>query len=233
MADTLRGEWRTPAVEDFLKHVYLLEQQTAPVPTNLLARALDIAAPSVTEMIKRLSSGESIPQLLEYEPRRGVRLSEPGQRIALEVIRHHRLLELYLTQKLGYSWDEVHEEADRLEHHISERLESRIAESLGQPRIDPHGDPIPAPDGSLSMPNLILLCDLEAAQGSEVSRIIDQTPEVLRYLSDLGLVPGAIVILTTRAPLNDTIGVQIGAEAESHTISTQIARKVLVVPSVK
>ncbi len=233
MADTLRGEWRTPAVEDFLKHVYLLEQQTDPVPTTLLARALDIAAPSVTEMIKRLSSGENIPQLLTHEPRRGVRLTEAGQRIALEIIRHHRLLELYLTQKLGFTWDEVHDEADRLEHHISERLEARIAEALDQPLIDPHGDPIPAADGTLNVPNLILLCDLETLQGSEVSRIIDQTPEVLRYLSDLGLVPGALVILTSRAPLNDTIGVKIGGDAEPHTISTQIARKVLVIPNVK
>ncbi|PJF34900.1 MAG: DtxR family transcriptional regulator [Candidatus Thermofonsia Clade 1 bacterium] len=231
MSDTLRGEWRTPAVEDFLKQVYLIQQQVNPVPTMLLARALDISAPSTTDMIKRLSSGENFPPLLMHAPYRGVRLTEPGEKIALEVIRHHRLLELYLTQKLGFSWDEVHEEADRLEHYISERLEARIADALGHPELDPHGDPIPALDGTVTLPELVLLSDLAIAQRGTVSRILDQSPEVLRYLSELGLVPGVLVVLADRAPLNDTLQVRIGSRAaEPRTISMQVARKALVVP---
>ncbi|MBO9310151.1 MAG: metal-dependent transcriptional regulator [Chloroflexi bacterium] len=229
MSNTLRGEWRTPAVEDFLKQVYLIQQQVDPVPTMLIARALDISAPSATDMIKRLSSGESCPQLLKHAPYRGVRLTEAGEKIALEIVRHHRLLELYLTQKLGFSWDEVHEEADRLEHHISERLEARIADVLGHPELDPHGDPIPAPDGTVVLPELVLLADLAIAQRGTVSRILDQSPEVLRYLSELGLVPGVLVVLADRAPLNDTLQVRIGSRAaEPRTISVQVARKALV-----
>lgn len=229
MTNTLRGEWRTPAVEDFLKQVYLLEQQASPVSTKLLAQALNIAAPSVTEMTKRLAGGESLPVLLEHVPYRGVTLTEDGKKIALEIIRHHRLLELYLTTRLGYTWDEVHEEADRLEHHISERLEARIAEALGQPHLDPHGDPIPSLDGTVQLPKLVALSELEIDQSATISRIVDQTAEVLRYLSDLGLRPGAVVTLTERAPLNDTLKVQVGGE--EHTISTQVASKALVVSS--
>jgi len=240
--DDMRGAWRTKAVEDFLKQVYLLEQQIAPVPTTLLAEALNIAAPSVTDMIKRLSGAaddkekkegkkpEAIPpQLLIYTPYQGVQLTDLGKRIALEMVRHHRLLELYLTQKLGYAWDEVHEEADRLEHHISERLEARIDDALGNPQIDPHGDPIPALDGTISTQTLILLSDMSLSRPCEVSRIIDQTPEVLRYFADLGLVIGVAVTLHERAPLNDTLRIQIGGGDERVTISTQVARKVLVI----
>jgi DtxR family Mn-dependent transcriptional regulator len=230
-----RRSWRTESVEDFLKAVYLLEQQVAPVPTTLLARSLTIEAPSVTDMIKRLATAQPatessatppMPQLLDYEPYKGVTLTEAGRKIALEVVRHHRLLELYLTQKLGYSWDEVHEEADSLEHYISERLEAKIAEALDQPVTDPHGDPIPALDGTLPEGELILLADLPVGQPAEVRRIIDQTPEVLRYLSDIDLTPGATVRLTERAPLNDTVSLRVGKA--THTISTQVARKVLV-----
>lgn len=231
LVEDKRAEWRTEAVEDFLKTVYLLEQQVAPVPTMLLARALNIAAPSVTDMIKRLSSGENT--LLEYRPYQGIRLNEEGRRIALEVIRHHRLLEVYLTRVLGYAWDEVHEEADRLEHYISEKLESRIAEALGHPELDPHGDPIPALDGAMPDLNLVLLSDLEPEQGAHVSRIADQSREVLRYLSELGMMPGAHVTLTARAPLNDTVTVRIGDTGRLTTISTHVARKILVIISPK
>src|SRR5262249_12102132 len=169
-------ELRSKAVDDFLKAVYVLQQQDpehGPVPTNLLAQTLKISAPSVTDMVKRLAGLEEekdrekdkkhkegpVP-LLEYEPYHGVKLSATGERIALEVIRHHRLIELYLVQALGYSWDEVHEEAERLEHHISEKLEARIAAALGNPKIDPHGDPIPALDGTVAERNQTLLGEL-------------------------------------------------------------------------
>ncbi len=234
MTEDLR-EIRTKAVDDFLKAVYSLQQQIDPVPTTLLAQTLKISAPSVTDMVKRLAGIDDehlhrIPvPLLEYEPYHGVRLSPDGKKIALEVIRHHRLIELYLVQSLGYSWDEVHEEAERLEHHISEKLEARIAAALGNPEIDPHGDPIPALDGTITSRDLIFLAELAVNQDATVSRIVDQHPEVLRYLSDLGLTPGATIQLAQRAPLNDTVTLRIN-NGDPHTISTQVARQILVTP---
>src|SRR5262249_12288213 len=147
--------------------------------------------------------------LLEYTPYHGVRLTPDGEKIALEVIRHHRLLELYLVQKLGYTWDEVHEEAERLEHHISEKLEARIAAALGDPQIDPHGDPIPTLEGTLPARKLPILAELPVNDHATVSQITDQSPNVLRYLSDLGLTPGAEVTLVQRSPLGDTVTIQV------------------------
>jgi DtxR family Mn-dependent transcriptional regulator len=237
---------RTESVEDFLKAIYMLQQQVDPVPTTLLAQSLNISAPSVTDMIKRLAGVEEDRDkdrkhkeaeadesplkkspLLEYKRYTGVRLTPLGEKIALEVIRHHRLIELYLSQALGYTWDEVHQEAEKLEHVISEQFEARIAAALGNPELDPHGDPIPALDGTMAAHELVLLSDLPVDQPGTVSRIIDQAPEVLRYLSDLGLTPGAAVKLTARAPLNDTISLHINDDPQLHTISTQVARKVL------
>jgi DtxR family Mn-dependent transcriptional regulator len=241
MTDELH-DVRSKAIDDFLKAVYVLQQQVDHVPTTLLAQTLKISAPSVTDMVKRLAGIEDEHEkdkdkkhkrddergtpLLEYEPYHGVRLSPHGEKIALEVIRHHRLIELYLVQALGYSWDEVHEEADRLEHHISEKLEARIDAALGNPQIDPHGDPIPALDGTIPARDQMLLADLPINRRSTVSQIIDQTPEVLRYLSDLGLVLGAEARVTQRSPLNDTVSISVGGS--THTISTQVARKVRV-----
>jgi DtxR family Mn-dependent transcriptional regulator len=246
MPDELQ-ELRTEAVENFLKAVYLLQRDLKPdekVPTNLLAQTLNIKAPSVTDMVKRLSGYEDdedkdkkrgekkepkiATPLLEYERYKGVRLTEAGEKIALEVIRHHRLIELYLSEALGYSWDEVHEEADRLEHVISERFEERIAAVLGNPDIDPHGDPIPALDGSIPDRDLVKLSDLGVNHQGTVSRITDQSPEVLRYLSELGLTPGAEITLIERSPLNDTISVRVAGAEPTRTISIQTARKVLL-----
>lgn len=138
----------TPSMEDYLRAIYLLQQQHGEVTTSALSEQLGGFKPgSVTGMIKKLAELE----LVDYTPYQGVRLTAAGQKIALEVIRHHRLLELYLVQALGYSWDEVHEEADALEHYISEKLEARIAAHLGQPTFDPHGDPIPDEDGVLPL----------------------------------------------------------------------------------
>jgi DtxR family Mn-dependent transcriptional regulator len=246
MPDELH-ELRTEAVENFLKAVYLLQRDLKPddkVPTNLLAQTLNIKAPSVTDMVKRLSGTEDdedkdkkkgekkepkiATPLLDYERYKGVRLTDAGEKIALEVIRHHRLIELYLSEALGYSWDEVHEEADRLEHVISERFEERIAALLGNPDIDPHGDPIPALDGTIPDRDLVKLSDLAVNHQGTVSRITDQTPEVLRYLSDLGLTPGAEITVIERSPLNDTISVRVAGMEPTRTISTQTARKVLL-----
>ena len=236
---------RTESIDHFLKAVYTLQHQQpdqGAVPTTVLAQYLKITAPSVTDMVKRLAGVEDdknkddkvkkekskLPLLLDYEPYKGVKLTPMGEKIALEVIRHHRLIELYLYQALGYSWDEVHDEADRLEHVISEQLEARIAAALGNPELDPHGDPIPALDGTIPADDLILLSELKAAEQGTVSRIIDQSPEVLRYLSELGLIPGASVSVTGRSPLNDTLSLKIDGSDTIHTVSMQVAAKVKI-----
>jgi DtxR family Mn-dependent transcriptional regulator len=222
-------EIRTKAVDDLLKAVYELQQQDVdnPVPTTSLAKVLNISAASVTDMIKRLADpvDDSEPLLL-HKPYHGVHLTARGERIALEVIRHHRLIELYLVEKLGYAWDEVHAEAERLEHVISEKLEARMAAALGNPTFDPHGDPIPALDGTVPTPELILLAELQTGQNGIVSRITDQSSEALRYLSELGLVPGASVGVKSRSPLGDMLTVTISDTP--HTISRSVARMVLV-----
>jgi DtxR family transcriptional regulator, Mn-dependent transcriptional regulator len=233
LSRTPRVAWRTEAVENMLKHIYLINQEVDPVPTSMLASALCISAPSTTEMIKRLavaSGKENRPELLTHEPYKGVRLNAAGQQIALEVVRHHRLIELYLINHLKYSWDEVHEEADKLEHYISERLEARMADALGHPTLDPHGDPIPAIDGSIEGDNparLALLVDCQLSSAVEVRRIIDQTSNVLRYLADLGIDIGTTVQVAGRSPLGDTMSIHIG-DGQQQTISTHVARKIMV-----
>ena len=146
-AKTSERKSRSQSVEDYLKAVYELTREAERASTNGLAEYLDVAAASVTGMLQKLA--ESEPPLLEYRKHRGVQLTKEGEKVALETIRHHRLLELFLHEILGYDWDEVHEEADRLEHFISERFEERIAAALGNPQHDPHGDPIPGADLSL------------------------------------------------------------------------------------
>lgn len=215
---------RTEAVEDFLKTVYLLQRQHDPVPTTVLANELGVKPPSVTEMTKKLAEHG----LLEYEKYKGVRLTGPGRRIALEVVRHHRLLEVYLTQALGYSWDEVHEEADRLEHVISEQFEDRIATMLGDPQHDPHGDPIPTANGTVPTRDLVSLVEQALNRPGLVFRITDQSPDVLRYLADLGLVPGAHVVVTAREPFDGPIRLLI--EDSEAVIGATVARHVYLAP---
>ena len=212
---------RTEAVEDFLKTVYKLQRDVDPVPTTLLATELGIKPPSVTEMAKKLADHG----LLEHERYRGIRLTDAGRHIALEVIRHHRLLEMYLTEALGYSWDEVHDEADRLEHVISEQFEARIAAALGNPALDPHGDPIPALDGSLPPSQEFRpLAELDVDQPAIVCRITNQSPDVLRYLAERGLVLGAQVEVTAREPFNGPLHLMVedNATVVSHDIATNI-----------
>lgn len=174
------------AQEDYLKHLFLLEaEHQGPVSTQALAQRLGVRPPSVTEMLKKLTQ----LGLVEHTRYRGARLTEAGRQVALEVLRHHRLLETYLHQALGYGWEEVHQEAERLEHVISEALEERIAEALGHPPFDPHGDPIPSKDLALPEPPGIPLA--EAPLGSaRVVRALAQDRGTLNLLARLGLVPG-------------------------------------------
>ena len=198
----------TPAIEDYLKAIYQLgreEPELGGVTGHRLAQRLGVAAPSVTNMVKRLRELD----LVEHERYRDIGLTKAGEQIALEVVRHHRLLERYLVEALGYGWDEVHDEAERLEHHISEALEARMAAVLGDPVLDPHGDPIPRLDGSVSTLLEQRLLDLTPGQTAIVGRVSDQDPERLRYLQQLGITPGTQVTLLETLPFDGPLRLEI------------------------
>jgi len=179
----------TEPTQDYLKAIYELSRNHRIAGTNDLAGKLGVSPASVTGMIQRLASSK--PPLVNYRKHQGVTLTKSGERAALEVIRHHRLLETYLVENLGYSWDEVHNEAERLEHVISEEFESRIAKLLGNPIRDPHGEPIPTSDLKMPDDSSVTLNDLRPEQQATVSRVHAEDPHFLRYAKELGLVPGA------------------------------------------
>lgn len=222
-----RADIRTTSIENFLKTVYRLQQVEERVRTSSIAEAMNITAPSAHDFINRCQEAA----LIDYIPHRGVRLTAAGEKIALEVLRHHRLLELYLVQALGYSWDEVHEEAERLEHHISEKLEARIAAYLGHPKFDPHGDPIPALDGSLPQRGLVPLLELPVGASGSISRLLDQNPEHLRYLEAKGLVLGAVLRVVEREWLDKLTHVEVNAVRQ--VVGESVARYILMQPSSK
>ena len=222
-SSTQRDGLNHQAIEDYLKTIYALAETESPVSTSRLAEARQVKPSSVTNMIQRLNK----LKLINYEKHYGVTLTDHGRRIALEVIRHHRLIELYLIEALGFSWDEVHEQADILEHVISEKLEDRIAEALGNPTIDPHGDPIPQRDGTMIVIDAQPLSTLAAGTNGVVARIPnDENSEMLRYLADLGLVPGAGVKVLSVEPFDGPLTVKIN-EVE-RIVGFAVATAVLV-----
>jgi DtxR family Mn-dependent transcriptional regulator len=196
----------TQAVQDYLKAIYKVEETGQEVTTNSLAERLSVTQPSVTGMLKKLSE----LNLIDYTPYQGVKLTEAGRKIALEIIRHHRLLELYLAKAMGYSWDRVHEEAEKLEHVISEEFEEKIAEILGQPTSDPHGAPIPAKDGSIEQRNLRALTEIGVGQTVLVKQVSDRDPEKLRYLAGIGIYPEVFLLITEKAPFGGPMSIKIG-----------------------
>jgi DtxR family Mn-dependent transcriptional regulator len=211
------------AIEDYLKTIYMLEHEESPVSTSRIAAARDVKPGSATSMIQRLHKFN----LVVYKKHYGVTLTEAGRDIALEVLRHHRLVELYLMEALGFSWDEVHEQADILEHVISEKLEERMAAALNYPEFDPHGDPIPSKEGVITQVNNKPLAKLEAGESAVVSRIPDDTNgKLLRYLADLGLVPGTKIKVTQVAPFDGPMTLEINNE--SIIIGQKVAEAVLV-----
>jgi DtxR family transcriptional regulator, Mn-dependent transcriptional regulator len=211
------------AIEDYLKTIYTLAESESPVSTSRIAEARQVKPASVTSMLRRLAE----LNLVNYEKHYGVTLTESGEKIALEVLRHHRLLELYLMEALGFSWDEVHEQADLLEHVISEKLEERIAAALGYPTLDPHGDPIPAKDGSMVIQETQPLAALTAGQEAQVARIVDDgNSEMLRHLAKLGLVPGARVLVTAVAPFDGPLTIEV--EGQTQLVGYRVACTVLV-----
>jgi DtxR family Mn-dependent transcriptional regulator len=194
------------AIEDYLKTIYVLEQEDSPVTTSRIASSRSVKPGSATSMIQRLSR----LNLVNYEKHYGVSLTDSGRAIALEVLRHHRLVELYLIEALGFSWDEVHEQADILEHVISEKLEERIAAALNYPDFDPHGDPIPAKDGSMISVATQPLAAIQTGERAVVSRIPDDADsDLLRYLAELGLRPGTEVLVLEIAPFEGPLTLDI------------------------
>ncbi|HUA73588.1 MAG TPA: metal-dependent transcriptional regulator [Solirubrobacteraceae bacterium] len=213
---------RSPAVEDYCKAIFTLESRTEePVATNPLAERLGLTPGSVSAMLKRL--GEL--GLIEHQAYRGVRLTEAGRKVALEVIRHHRLLELFLAESLQMPWDRVHAEAEVLEHVISEELEQLIAERLGHPTIDPHGDPIPSAELELHELETQPLERLEEGDRGVFVRVSDADPEMLRYLSERGIAPGDRLYVRERQPFGGPLLVAFGeGEAErEHAIGGRLA----------
>ena len=212
------------AIEDYLKTIFTLAEEESPVSTSRIAAARQVKPASVTSMLQRLAK----LNLVHYEKHYGVSLTEEGKQIALEVIRHHRLIELYLMKALGFTWDEVHEQADILEHVISEKLEERIAAALGNPSFDPHGDPIPSKDGTIVSRETHLLITLLPGDEARIARIPDDAnSELLRYLAQLGLMPGAQIRITDKAPFDGPITLEI-VDGEQHIIGHQLAQAILV-----
>lgn len=201
---TLRGV--SSAIEDYLKAIYDLGGDG--VKTQALADTLSVSAASVTGMLGKLSD----LNLIRYEKYRGASLTDSGRKIALETLRHHRLIETYLAEALGYPWHAVHDEAERLEHVISEDFEARIAEHLGHPAFDPHGDPIPQLDGTLPESNARPLTELSAGQRAKLTRITDQRADVLVYLEERGLRPGAVVTVLEHAPFGGPLTLSCGQQ---------------------
>ncbi|MFO7624264.1 MAG: metal-dependent transcriptional regulator [Anaerolineales bacterium] len=214
------------AVEDYLKAIYELAAIQERVSTTQLAERLNITPASVTGMIQRMAALD--PPLVEYQKHRGVLLTQSGQTVALEIIRHHRLLELFLQRTLGYSWDEVHEEADRLEHVISEDLEERIAQALGDPSHDPHGEPIPTRDLRLPPTADTRLCDLRPGQVAIVCRVDASDLVLLRYLSEIGLVPGIQVTIIKYSPFDGNLHMQIGDQTNNVVLGPGITERIFV-----
>lgn len=208
------------AVEDYLKVIYQLQEGGDPVSTSDIARSLDVSSASVTNMVKRLAQ----LGLVEYESYRGVKLTRTGEKVALEIIRHHRLLELYLREVMGYSWDKIHDEAEHLEHHISEDFEDKLDELLGFPTHDPHGDPIPTREGQIAEITTDPLADVEPGCSVVIQRVSDTDPEMLDYLEEIGLLPGTELRVLEKAPFHGPIKVLIreGERVVGHRIATNI-----------
>jgi DtxR family Mn-dependent transcriptional regulator len=215
------------AVEDYLKAIYKLHDG-APVSTTEIARALDVSSASVTNMVKKLAQSGFVT----HESYRGVQLTAAGEKIALEIIRHHRLLETYLREIMGYDWEQMHAEAERLEHHISEEFEAKLDEMLGFPTRDPHGDPIPALDGTISEPDGDPIGSFEKGSVVRILRVPDEDPSLLHRLEDRAMLPGSEILVLGMTDNDSNLRFQVQDKEIAITIDT--AKKIfgeLVSPS--
>jgi DtxR family transcriptional regulator, Mn-dependent transcriptional regulator len=219
--DTGRG--LSEAVQDYAKAIWTLAQRSStPVSTSAIAERLGVSAASASAMAGRLES----LGLVTREPYHGVELTPAGERVALEIVRHHRLLELYLAEALGMTWDRVHEEAEVLEHAISPELSELIAEKLGNPTHDPHGDPIPTPEGEIDEVPSRSLVDLAPGERGRFTRVSDANPEMLRYLSERGIERGAELQVLAREPFGGPLTVRAGVR--DHALGESLARAMRV-----
>ncbi len=214
----------TISIQDYLKSIYELTENGQSASTTALARKLNISAPSVTGMVQKLASAK--PALVEYQKHQGVTLTKEGKKAALEVIRHHRLLEAWLVQTLGYSWDEVHEEAERLEHVISEDFEQRIAAAMGHPVRDPHGEPIPTADLKMPLDDSMPLSALRPNQTATIQRVEASDPKLLRYLEELGLIPGVKIEVQEYSPFEHNMTIKL--KRRSLVLGLSITSKIFV-----
>ncbi len=219
-------ETLTDSIQDYLKAIYELTRLGESASTNALAARLRVEPASVTGMVQKLAAAK--PPLVSYRKHHGVRLTAAGTRAALEVIRHHRLLETWLVKSLGYSWDEVHGEAERLEHVISEDFEERIAAALGHPVRDPHGEPIPSSDLIMPSDRSLPLASLEAGQRAIVRRVDAQDRDFLRHLESLKLIPGAQVDVLEVSPFDQIMHVKVGNQAKPVVLGPAITSRVFV-----
>ena len=216
------GRRLTPPQEDYLKALYVLGGGTASISTSTLARQLGVSVPSATEMLGRLD----VLGLVRHDRYRGAMLTAGGEAVALEVVRCHRLVETFLTEKLGYTWDEVHEEAERLEHVVSERMAERMSEALGHPAVDCHGDPIPGPGGALAESGHPSLAQAPAGAEVTVSRVSDRDSGVLRMADQLGLRPGARLEVVAESAYEGPIAIRV--RGRRRLVPLGIARAVFV-----
>lgn len=201
----------TISIQDYLKQIYDLTENGESASTNALATKLKVKPASVTGMIKKLAAAK--PALVEYQKHQGVTLTKEGKKAALEVIRHHRLLETWLVQTLGYTWDEVHEEAERLEHVISEDFERRIAATMGHPQRDPHGELIPTEDLKMPVDESTPLSAIRPGQTATIQRVKASDPNLLRYLEELALVPGTQIEIQKHSPFDHNLTIKIGRKS--------------------
>lgn len=211
------------SVEDYLKAIYHLSSQGGFASTSDIAAMLEVAPPSVSGMVKRLSE----TGLIEHVPYRGVQLSPQGRRAALRMIRRHRILELYLTQQLDYDWDGVHAEAERLEHAVSDELIERMAGALGQPRYDPHGDPIPTAAGEIEEADLVTIADAPVGAKLELRQVGTQDSARLRYFAGQGLTPGVLLTVTDRQPFNGPTTIALVPSGDPRVLGRELARLLL------
>ncbi len=213
------------AVEDYTKAVYTLQSRgDVAVTTNALAERMSVSPASASAMVKKLDG----LGIVTHEPYHGVRLTPAGKKVALEVLRHHRLLELYLTQELGVPWDEVHREAEVLEHVLSEELEARIAAKLGDPLVDPHGDPIPTFDGHVAQSATDSLDTLGPGAEGIFSRVSDSDPEMLRYLAERGIRPGDRFLVVDKQPFDGPTFARFGDAEDVHVLGGDLAKAMRV-----
>ena len=217
-----------PRISDCLKVIYAMQERGQKVSTSAVSECLGVSDATVTMLFKDFANADWV----EHAPYHGVTLTPLGERKAMEVIRHHRLLELYLARQLGYSWDKVHDEADKLEHVISEEFEDKLDALLGYPTVDPHGDPIPSKEGVIVARKGCTLQQLQEGQCALILRVSDQDPEKLRYLGQLGLYPEARVKLVGRAPFGGPLHIRVGEKSQQveHMLGPELAEQIIVTP---